>query len=398
MMKKVVLEYINPIVLVCWLASLVFEEEYKLTTVLSLILCALNIYFIKNIFRTFTLIEFYKKNKPFIFSILIFIITNSFNIFFLDYNKNDLKYIVDFIKYSSFVIIPFFLLQNVKSLKYTFFGCSIVTLLFSLNGIYEYFVLNFSRAGSIPTLYAYVLSLLFPLGAVYFKLFDSQSRIYLIIPVISLIALILTQTRACWIACGVALCVIAYIYKDSIKAKDIKIIGIAFLLLIVLSSPILLKRMQDTVYYKHSYSVERLYIWESAYKMGKDFFLTGIGQDRDRFRELYSSKYQLPESKEKGIIHPHNIFLNFFVKSGIFGLLAYVFFQVMQLIYFSKTVFSKNKILKVLSVIGIWFFIVNLIGGCFEAYFHFIKMQKIYWVMFGIIIAGIELIKNKEFN
>ena len=398
MLKQVIIDKINPVILICWLASLVFEKEYKLMTTVSTIFFIFNIYLIRSYIKKSALVTFCRENKLFLISFLIFIFANSITDFFIDYNSDDLKFTIDFIKYSLFLMFPFFLIQNIKSLYVCMVGCSVILTFFSLNGIYEYFVLNLSRAGEIPTLYAYVLMLLFPLGIVYFKLANSNNKIYFIISFLTLISLSLTQTRACWIACFIGLCITAYLYKDIIKFINVKKICIAALVLILFSSPILFKRVQDTINYKNSYSVERLYIWESAYKMGIDFFWTGIGHDRNRFKELYNSQYQLPESNEKGIIHPHNVFLNFFVKSGIFGLISYVFFQIMQLKYFSKTVFSKNEILKVLSVIGIWFFIVNLIGGCFEAYFHFIKMQKIYWVILGIIIVGIELVKNKDSN
>lgn len=48
MLKQVIIDKINPVILICWLASLVFEKEYKLMTTVSTIFFIFNIYLIRS--------------------------------------------------------------------------------------------------------------------------------------------------------------------------------------------------------------------------------------------------------------------------------------------------------------------------------------------------------------
>ena len=180
----------------------------------------------------------------------------------------------------------------------------------------------------------------------------------------------------------------------------------ALLIIMIFMFPVLNKRVNDTINYKNNYSYERIYIWKSSYEMGKDNFFTGIGLANGRFKELYDNKYQMKESKEKhinhphnGFLHSHNGFLHFFVKSGIWGLIGFVFLELMQFIYFYKNFkLSNNNHLRILSLLGLWFFSVFLVGSLFDSYFYFISIQKVYWAMLGFIIACIEVSKFEFLN
>ena len=394
--KNLIIEYINPLVLTLWLASLFFELEYKLMTTIIIVLILTNFCIIKKHIFFNNILNFYKENKGFVFSICFFIVANSYNILFLNSSMGDYKFAKDFLKYSTFFIVPFFLLHDRKAIFNTLLGLFFVALLFSLEGIYDYFILGFTRAGEIPTLYGYLLLLLFPFGIAWSKISDRFDNLYLFVIVILIISLILTKTRACWIAGFIAIFITIFFLRKSLKFKRMKLPIIIGVLLLLCTFPILSQRIQDSINYKQNYSIERIYIWKSSLQMAKDHFWLGIGQDRNRFKELYDNKYQLSKSKEKHIIHPHNNFLYFFVRNGIFGLISFLLLQIFQIKYFFRTELSKNKILKILSLIGIWFFTVTIIGSFFEAYFHFIKIQKPYLALLGLIIASIECCKNQK--
>ena len=127
--------------------------------------------------------------------------------------------------------------------------------------------------------------------------------------------------------------------------------------------------------------------------MGKDYFWTGIGYDKDKFMELYDSKYHLGESKERHIVHPHNLFLYFFVRGGIFGIIGFILFIMAQCKYFlNKKIneFEQNPF----RLIGIWFVCVTVISQLVDVNFHFIEMQKIYWAVLGTIISSFELVRR----
>ncbi|MBM4429886.1 MAG: O-antigen ligase family protein [Chloroflexi bacterium] len=63
----------------------------------------------------------------------------------------------------------------------------------------------------------------------------------------------------------------------------------------------------------------RLKLWEAAWHMVQDYPLTGIGLDN--FLYVYP-RYMLPEAwQEPGLSHPHNIFLDFWTRLGVGGVL-----------------------------------------------------------------------------
>lgn len=396
--KSYLVEYFNPIVIVCWIASLFFEIEYKLMTTLIIILLIFNFLLLKNDYKQNLFFKFVFVNKYFAISILFFLVANSFNILFIHYTLGDYKFVEDFLKYSVFFYIPFLFKYSEKSMHKVFLYLLIVAILFAISGIYDYFILGFDRAGNIPTLYSYLLLLLFPFCIVWFKLKNKCGHLTLIIAILLLGALILTKTRACWVAFTVSLLVILFLIRKKITFKNIKYPIIVISLLMLTSAPILYQRMQDTINYKTNYSVERIYIWKSSIQMAKNNLLLGIGQDRKRFKELYDNKYHLAESREKHIAHPHNSFLYFLVRNGIMGLISFLLFQFFQIKYFLKLAFNENRIIKILALVGIWFFTVTIVGSFFDAYFHFTKIQKAYWALLGFIIASIEFYKTKLFN
>ena len=71
--------------------------------------------------------------------------------------------------------------------------------------------------------------------------------------------------------------------------------------------------------------VQRLYVWEAALNMAKDHPLTGVGMDNF----LYNyPKYMLPQAAlEPNISHAHNVFLDFWTRLGILGLVTLVGIQ-----------------------------------------------------------------------
>jgi hypothetical protein len=63
----------------------------------------------------------------------------------------------------------------------------------------------------------------------------------------------------------------------------------------------------------------RLVIWDGAYRILRDFPLTGIGLDQ--FYVMYGLRYIEPEGwPERYTSHPHNVFLDFWLSLGLAGL------------------------------------------------------------------------------
>jgi putative inorganic carbon (HCO3(-)) transporter len=71
----------------------------------------------------------------------------------------------------------------------------------------------------------------------------------------------------------------------------------------------------------------RLQLWQSTLRMIRDHPILGVGLDQ--FLYQYRSRYILPEAwQEPDLNQPHNVLLNYWVRLGIFGLIAGVWMQV----------------------------------------------------------------------
>lgn len=389
------IEFLNPIILTMWIGSLCFDKFYKVTTVCIILLCLYNL-FIK-IFKGQS--NFITYNKMLIISYFLFLFTNTISSILFYNEVNSTKFLFDFIKYSFFIIIPMLLINSRQILKQVCIGMATILVFLSLNAIYEYCVLNYDRVGMpFPNLFGWILLILAPFGIIGLECCNIKNRKIKFLALIILIvlfstALILTKSRGNWLAFIIAIVIILFHGRKYFNKILLKYLFFVFLIASIIFFPIISKRVSDTIDYKNNYSVERLYIWQAALNMGKDYFWTGIGYDKDKFMELYDSKYHLEESKERHIVHPHNLFLYFFVRGGIFGIIGFILFIMAQCKYFlNKKIneFEQNPF----RLIGIWFVCVIVISQLVDVNFHFIEMQKIYWAVLGTIISSFELVRR----
>lgn len=71
---------------------------------------------------------------------------------------------------------------------------------------------------------------------------------------------------------------------------------------------------------------QRVYVWRSALAMGLDHPVLGVGLDNFLY---YYPQYILPEARlEPDLSHPHDLVLDFWLRSGILGLAAFAGIQV----------------------------------------------------------------------
>jgi O-antigen ligase len=72
----------------------------------------------------------------------------------------------------------------------------------------------------------------------------------------------------------------------------------------------------------------RIRVWQSAINMIRDYPLTGIGLDQ--FLYAFRGQYIMPDAwQEPELSHPHNVFLDFWLRLGLLGLLNFLWVQVL---------------------------------------------------------------------
>ena len=393
------LEKISIVILLSLLIALNLLKGYVMVTSLAIVLVVFLL--MKNKKKNEILLyvkELKKFFLPIIFLLLIeFIVTGA-----RGFLTGDVVFLLDTIKYSLLFIIVFIIVINIDEMDILMKGIALVPLTMIGNIFFEYFVLHIERPGvATPNLFAWQLLCVFPFLFLGFRgvNYKAYKNLQLVFAIIWLYAFFLTQSRGCILAAiimgGLFL---GYYWKNGkLSVKNIFLFGLISLIVVGLNYQSLVKRIDSSINYKNNYTVERIYIWESSWRMFKDNIFTGIGLDSKIFREKYDNVYMLPEAKEKHIPHSHNNFLYFFVQTGLFGGFAFIFMMCSQIRYFYIQTKSPRVEIKKLGEAGVWIVGCTIISQMVDANFHFISMQKIYWVVLGVVFSCIQLYKKKLF-
>ena len=148
-----------------------------------------------------------------------------------------------------------------------------------------------------------------------------------------LLNLYLTKSYGAWLALAIALCVIIWL-KHSKKEYNKYLAIFAILLVAFLAWASLNKYKSIENLGARSSLASRVTIWKSAGLMIEKNTLTGIGPGNFQNKYLEYQKY-FPPYLEWSAPQPHNIFLAFWLESGLLGLVGFV----ILLFYF----FQDNK-------------------------------------------------------
>ena len=151
----------------------------------------------------------------------------------------------------------------------------------------------------------------------------SNRGFWLLALAVLLVVLILTWSRGAWLGALVGLAVAVRPLWGQVGFR--RRLGAVTLSLAALAGIVLVtgvERIGQLLRIGDSGAVSRLAIWDSAWRMGGDNWLFGVGPDNflTHYRE-----YMRPEAwREPNISHPHNLVLDAWVSLGLIGLLALI--------------------------------------------------------------------------
>lgn len=396
--NKIEIETIETIIFSLWTISLLIDFGSKVLTgiILSIVLY-------KIIFKKISVNElkkFFEDNKSILFSGIVFCVLVLISTMFRSYTKEDIMVLNDFLRYFSFIIVPIFFIRKKSDINIVSNMIVIFLIGFNLYLLYSYYFLNIVRAIEYPNLYAWTL-----LATVPFLLLSYKYNYKIMICkfgvafafAVTFVGLILTGSRACFLAFILTLIIILFlIRKYGYNKRILKNLLVILMLIIIIFSPQIMKRTMDTINYKENYTVERFNIWHSTFNMINDNFVFGIGLNREQFKNLYDNYYISDVANERHITHPHNVFLYWFVSTGVVGMSGFLFFIYNQIKKFNYFLKESNNEIKLLAVSGVWFCFTFIISQMFDSLFYFVRMQKIYLVILGIIIASIYIVKESR--
>lgn len=149
----------------------------------------------------------------------------------------------------------------------------------------------------------------------------STRGFWLLALAVLLVVLILTWSRGAWLGALAGLAVAARPLWAQVGLR--RRLGAVALSLAAVAGIVLLtgvERIGQLLRIGDSGAVSRLAIWDSAWRMGLDNWLFGVGPDN--FLTHYRA-YMRPEAwREPNISHPHNLLLDAWVSLGVIGLAA----------------------------------------------------------------------------
>ncbi|HBO16623.1 MAG: O-antigen polymerase [Candidatus Moranbacteria bacterium GW2011_GWE2_35_2-] len=298
------------------------------------------------------------------------------------------------------LIFSFLLIKNVKNiqnadkiLKAYFFSASIISLL----GLFFIATNRLTFDGRLEIFYTspnYLAMFLASAVLIGFYFLHSKpaSKTLLIIQIIILINLYFTYSYSAWIAIIFSTILFFLIINKNIFDKK-KIIFFSLLILLLTAFQINNQKIQDIFNPKNHSSLEsRFVIWHSTTKIITDNFWLGIGPGNFQEKYLEYQKY-FPPYPEWAVPHPHNIFLAFWLQSGLIGLVSFVLLIIFWLqSVFSKTSKQKNASQKRLGAFLIIVILYFLIHGMIDTTYWKNDLSLYFWIFFslGIFFTNIK--------
>lgn len=127
---------------------------------------------------------------------------------------------------------------------------------------------------------------------------------------------------------------------------------------------------------------ERILLWKSSWNMFIDHPLTGIGTRN--FKELYQTKYILPEAKEPYLGHAHNNFFQILAENGIFGLMSFIYLFGYILFRTWKSYKANNSAIMLAAFLATIGFLIH---GSTEWSFDNPSVSRLLWLILSLAFA-----------
>ncbi|MFC1700941.1 O-antigen ligase family protein [Patescibacteria group bacterium] len=279
-------------------------------------------------------------------------------------------------------IIPLMLLiliiNTIKSEKYIkniIIYLTISGIAVSLIALYYFLSRNLTYDGRLKAFYLspnYLAMYLSPIFVLSLYLYSGfKKNIFKIILFISqfLLLFIIYLTQSYGALLGLCGALIFYIFLKNRIFKTMLAIILIMLIFCVLLSP-----SQKISSFK-----SRLVIWQSALEIIKNNPVVGIGPGM--FQKYYLDyQFKFPHYMEWAVPQPHNIFLAFWLQTGIIGLIG---FFLLLIVFFSSVIPAKLRIQHMQIILTVTMFYV-LIHGLVDTTYWKNDLSMIFWIIIAL--------------
>jgi O-antigen ligase len=203
---------------------------------------------------------------------------------------------------------------------------------------------------------------------------------------LSLICLILTYSRGCWLGLLGGLAIFVLLLYKKFLVPFVALSPFAILMI----PKNILNRFQSIGNLKDGSTAFRVYVWRGTVAMLENIWPIGAGIGTKSFESAYAP-YAYADIMAP---HSHSLYFHLLSETGIFGILVFIalcYFIIRQLLMVFKH--SKDRSLQILAVAFVAGFISFLIQGFFFITFYNYRM---YMLFFAIVSLSASLYSVAE--
>jgi O-antigen ligase len=204
-------------------------------------------------------------------------------------------------------------------------------------------------------------------------------------------AIYLTYSYATWAAIILSLAVIVIIKNKKISRLTF-LVGLIIVLLIIISQWNT-EKLNNLRKYTRSPLESRIMIWQSAGKILADNPVLGIGPGNFQNKYLEYQKY-FPLYLEWAVPQPHNLYLAFWLESGLAGIIGFIVLIAKWLADTIKIASKQKSSLSFLAAILFGTMLYILIHGLVDTPYWKNDLALVFWI---IITLGLS-VKKLEIN
>jgi len=259
--------------------------------------------------------------------------------------------------------------------------------------VYQNQFLNIQRAYSVttnPNSYSAIICMVFP-----FVLFYIKNNLLKILTVgIYLYGIMISGSRGSFLAFCLVLLIYIYFLKKHTEHKFTKKYTAIILLFVMIFAGIGINQIQNnsvTIFSRfqnmtkqsiYKTDSERIYLWQSSFKMIKDYTWHGVGLRN--FNKVYiDGNYINPNAKEPDLQSPHNIVLHYLTEMGIIGTVPFV------VLFGYLFLWCKRNIDNVLAIGLLSSLFVICLNNMVDYQFIVKQYYQLFWLILGAVMADV---------
>ena len=192
--------------------------------------------------------------------------------------------------------------------------------------------------------------------------------------ILALLAIFFSFSQGAWVALAVGAVLFVYLVGYKKTALGVLLLGI----ILVLAIP----AMRPAVLFQDKAGQNRLVLWGDSWKFlsaSPKNFVLGAGV-RQFFRKVEKSTYN-PQEMER-LIYPHNLFLNFWVETGLVGMLSFA--GILGYAFYLGYKIRKNNLIWGAGLMAA--LVVFLIHGLVDVTYFKNDLAMLFWIIISIVI------------